>query len=351
MLFYSPIAWLLLLCFVVQTALYFTNIYEHFVQEMVSYGNTYRCSEYIFVHGYGAQGLWFQVQGFLYFYIPLLTMGVVSKEFSSGSVKLLYSSPVSNAQIILGKFLGMVIFAAIMMAVLLCYVLFAAFTVKDFELAWVLTGLLGLFLLACTYMAVGIFVSSLTTYQIIAAVGTFVVLMLLSMISGWGQEYDVIRDITYWFGINGRASTFILGMICSEDVLYFPVLVAVFLALTIIRLNAVRQKQRFTVTLGKNMAVIFLACIVAYLSSRPILIKYYDTTSTQQNTLTPVSQKILSQVKGGMTITSYVNVLDPRFWSYTYPGFIMENREQFRQYSRFKPVSYTHLTLPTTPYV
>ena len=337
MLFYSPIAWLLLLCFVIQTALYFVGIYEHFVQEMLGYGNTYHCSDYIFIRGFGGQGLWFQVQGFLYFYIPLLTMGVVSKEFSSGSVKLLYSSPVSNAQIILGKFLAMAIYAAILMGILLCYVVFAVCTVKDFELAWVLTGLLGLFLLTCTYMAVGIFVSSLTTYQIIAAVGTFVVLMLLSMVSGWGQEYDVIRDITYWFGINGRASTFILGMICSEDLLYFPVITAMFLALTIIRLNAVRQKQRFAVTVWKNLFVILCTCTVAYLSSRPVLTKYYDTTSTKQNTLTPVSQEIISQVKGGLTITSYVNVLDPRYWSFTYPNFIMENREQFRKYSRFKP--------------
>lgn len=336
-LFYSPIAWLLLLCFVIQTALYVSGVYEHFVQEMVGYGNTYRCTDNLFIRGYGGQGLWLMVQNFLYLYIPLLTMGVVSKEFSSGSVKLLYSSPISNTQIILGKFLAMIFFAGILMGVLLCYVVFAACTIKDFELAWVLTGLLGLFLLTCTYMAVGIFVSSLTTYQIIAAVGTFVILMLLSMVSGWGQEYDIIREITYWFGINGRAATFIFGMICSEDLLYFPVIIAMFLSLTIIRLNAVRQKQRFGVTFRKNMSVIILTCVVAYFSSQPVLTKYYDATSTKQNTLTPASQEIISQVKGGLTISSYVNVLDPRFWSFMYPGFIMANRDQFRQYSRFKP--------------
>lgn len=337
MLFYSPIAWLLLLCFIIQTALYVTGVYEHFVQDMVSCGHTYRCTSNLFIWGLGGRGLWFNVQDFLYFYIPLLTMGVISKEFSSGSVKLLYSSPVSNAQIILGKFLAMVVYAAILMGVLLCYVILATCTIKDFELAWVLTGLLGLFLLACTYMAVGIFVSSLTTYQIIAAVGTFVIFMLLSMVSGWGQEYAVVREITYWFGINGRASTFIQGMICSEDLLYFPVITAMFLALTIIRLNAVRQKQRFAVTIWKNVVVIVLTCMVAFLSSRPVLTKYYDTTSTKQNTLTPVSQEILSQVKGGLTITSYVNVLDPRIWNYLYPEFIMSNREQLKQYVRFKP--------------
>ena len=88
--------------------------------------------------------------------------------------------------------------------------------IDNFEWAWVLTGLLGIFLLACTYMAVGIFVSSLTSYQVISAVGTFIVLMLLGMVSGWGQQYDFVREITYWLGMNGRVSTFIDGMLCTR---------------------------------------------------------------------------------------------------------------------------------------
>ena len=84
-------------------------------------------------------------------------MGLVSKELSSGSIKLLYSSPVSNTQIILGKFCAMMGFALVMCLMLSVYVVVALCTVQDFELAVVLTGLLGLFLLTCTYAAVGIF--------------------------------------------------------------------------------------------------------------------------------------------------------------------------------------------------
>ena len=338
MLFYSPIAWLLLLSFVIQTAINYTGLYELFVTEMASYGNSYHCSNNLFVRGIGnLLGIWNLVQGFLYFYIPLLTMGVVSKELSSGSVKLLYSSPVNTVQIILGKYLAMVMYALLLVAILLGYVLFAAFTIKDFELAWILGGLLGLFLLTCTYMAVGVFLSSLTTYQVIAAVGTFVVLMLLSMVSGWGQTYDVVREITYWLGIGGRTSTFIEGMICSEDLIYFPVVIMMFLALTIIRMNAVRQKEAFPVTLKKYAGVVVVVCLIAWVSSRPVFTKYYDLTSNQRNTLTPVSQKIVSGLNGGLTITSYVNILDPGYLFFKYPDFIMDNREQFRHYSRFKP--------------
>lgn len=76
-----------------------------------------------------------------------------------------------------------------------------------------------------------------------------------------------------------------------------------------------------------------IVAIVAYGSSQPALTVYYDTTSTKENTLTPASQEIVKEVKGGMTITAYVNVLDKDYWQYRYPGFIMENIRYFRNYT------------------
>lgn len=337
MLFYSPIAWLLLLCFIIQTGLSFAYRYEQFFLDMERYGAVYEASAALFVKSPNSIGLWYLVQNFLYLYIPLLTMGIVSRELSSGSIKLLYASPISNAQIILGKYLSLVIYSAILMAVLSVYVIIAWCTIENFEISWVLSGLLGLFMLSCTYMAVGIFVSSLTAYQVIAAVGTFVVLMLLSLVGGWGQYYDFVREITYWLSIDGRASTFIEGMLCSEDLIYFPVITLMFLMLTIIRLNAIRQKQRFTAVLGKNVLVIFVVCVIAYVSSRPLFIFYYDMTHNKKNTLTQVSQDIIDKVDGGLTITAYVNILDRAYWNCRYPNFIMEHQRYFRFYTRFKP--------------
>ena len=187
MLFYSPIAWLLLVCFVIQTGIIFSGFFEYFVRGMEEYGRAWRASRTLFAVGDQGLGLWPQVLNFLYFYIPLLTMGMVSRDLGSGSIKLLYSSPISSTQIILGKFLCMVFYALILMAVLCVYLIIGWSTIENFEAGWVLCGLLGVFLVVCTYMAVGIFMSSLTTYQIIAAVGTFIILMLLNMVGGWGQ--------------------------------------------------------------------------------------------------------------------------------------------------------------------
>ena len=332
MLFYSPIAWFLLVVFAIQTALVFTGRYSDFLyRNEWGGGQAFMASFALFSR------VWGTVLSYLYYYIPLLTMGIVSREYSNGSIKLLYSSPVSNSQIILGKFLSMVAYAGTLCAVLLIYVLVAWCTIDNFELGAVMAGWLGIFLLICTYIAVGIFISSLTSYQFVAAVGTFIMLMLLSMVSGWWQEYDLVRDITYWLGIGGRTGTFTSGMICSEDLLYFPIVTAMFLALTIVRLKAVRQKVRFSVTLGRNVGVIALACLLGYFSSRPKLMGYYDATSNLRNTLSVQSQEVVSKLDGGLSITAYVNVLSGNYSYYSFPRFVMQNRELLKNYERFKP--------------
>ena len=69
--------------------------------------------------------------------------------------------------------------------------------------------------------------------------------------------------------MQGRSGKFIAGLICSEDLLYFILVVCLFLALTIIRLNAVRQKIRFVITLGRNVGVILLVCVLGFITSMP----------------------------------------------------------------------------------
>ena len=89
------------------------------------------------------------------------------------------------------------LYGLVMMGVLVLLALVGGITIKHFEWPAVLTGILGLYLLLCAYGAIGLFMSSLTSYQIVAAIGTLIVLMLLSMVGGWWQSYDFVRDITY----------------------------------------------------------------------------------------------------------------------------------------------------------
>ena len=338
-LFYSPIAWLLLLCYIIQSGISFCDTYEYFLQTVRQHGGFLYASNFAFVRdGFDSQGLLPKIMRLLTFYIPFLTMGIIGREMTSGSIKLLYSSPVRNYQIILGKYAALVVFALILTGTSFINIIYGWCTIDYFEIKWVLAGWLGTFLLACTYLAIGLFISSLTSYQLIAAIVTIMVLGLLSIVGDYGQEYAWVRDITYWLSMRGRTETFIQGMICSEDVIYFLIVPAMFLSFAIIRLKAVRQGIPFWQTALKNVGVIVIVCLLAIVTSRPACKFYYDATATKRNTILSVSQDIVSQLDGGLSLTCYVNILAPYYSAdFQYPGFEMKQREIFEKYTRFKP--------------
>ena len=233
-------------------------------------------------------------------------MGLMSREFSSGEVKLLYSSPVTNTHIVLGKFLAMMVFALVLVGILLVYVIFGLCTVESFDLSLTLSGLLGIYLLICAYAAIGLFMSCLTSYQMVAAMGTLAVLSVLNFIGSVGQDMAFVRDVTYWLSISGRAEEFVKGLICSEDVLCFIVVVVLFLAWSIIKLQADRQKKALSATVGKYVGIFRrIVVLIGYFSSRPVFKVFYDATRTKVNTLTPNSQEIVKQLKGGLTIYDF----------------------------------------------
>ena len=333
-LFYSPIAWFILIMFTFQVGMFFCSTFGGLVTSQ-AIGNPLPggLSYQVFSSRAGIFGI---MLGYLYLYIPLITMGLMSRELGSGSIKLLYSSPISNTQIILGKFISMMIYGLVLVGILFCYVLFAAFTVKSFDFPLILTGLLGIYLLICAYAAVGLFMSSLTSYQVVAAMLTLAMLAILNYIKGWWQGIDFVRDITWWLALSGRSETFLNGLICSEDVIYFLVVISLFLMFAIIKLKAVRQKSSWTVTWGKYVGVFMMAVVVGYVSSRPKMRFYCDVTETKMNTLTENSQEIVAKMKGGLTITTYVNLLDQHFRA-GLPEERNRDLSRFKRYTRFKP--------------
>ena len=334
-LFFSPVAWLIIIIFTFQTSMGFTDVMESWVRYFVQGYKATGMSMDVFANQ--QTGIYWKVLNYLYLYIPLLTMGLMSREFSSGSIKLLYSSPVTNTQIILGKFLSMMVYGLILVSILLIYILVAGSTVQAFEWKAVWMGLLGIFLLICAYAAIGLFMSSLTSYQVVAAMGTLAVLAILNYISTLWQDVAFVRDLTYWVAISGRTFTFIVGLFSSEDFLYFIIVVALFLMLTIIRLQSARQKTKWSASLGKYFVVIAGALMLGYFTSLPSMMYFYDATSTKVNTLTPASQEVIKKLKGDLTITTYTNILDDQNLWIASPRAIKADQARFMQYLRFKP--------------
>ena len=335
-LFYSPVAWLIIVIFALQAAITFTDDFGNAVRHQELGSQLWDTTRSLFSSVFS--GLYPPMIKHLYLYIPLLTMGLMSREFSSGSIKLLYSSPVTNVQIILGKFLSMMIFGLTLIGVLLFFVFFAGCYVENFDFPTVLIGLLGIYLLICAYASIGLFMSSLTSYQIVAAIFTFIMLSALNYVRMVGQGIEFVRDITYWLSISGRVEEFIKGLLCSEDLLYFIIVIALFISLTIIQLQARRQKTPWRISFSRYLGTIAFACFLGYLSSRPALMTYYDATATKNNTLTEHSQEVISKLKGDLTITTYVNALDiSHLLAATPKRVISDQKNHFQRYIRFKP--------------
>lgn len=334
LLFYSPIAWILLVIFFVQCGMAFSEVMSMLLRLKALGQGLNAVTNQIFQDSWN--GVYPNIQGYLFIYIPLLTMGIMSREKTAGTDKLLLSSPVSEVKIVAGKFLSMMFYGIIMLSGLIIQALFCCIVVKDIDAGPVFSGLLGLYLLLLAYAAIGIFMSSLTRYQIIAAVGTIAALFGLNYMTSVGQGIPVIREVAYWLGIAGRASTFIQGMICSEDVIYFIAVIAFFLALTVIKLKAESDRcSKAAITTSYVTAVLVLCC-VAFFSSRPAMKAYFDTTRTKMCTLSEASQEVMSNLEGPMTITTYVNLLGNDL----YTGLPKNNTrdvDRFSHYIRFKP--------------
>lgn len=332
-LFYSPIAWLILIIFVFQSGMAFAEAYEGILRSVALGYNPYGLTERLFFRWEGAIA---GMQENLFLYIPLLTMGLMSQEYNRGSIKLLYSSPVTNRQIIFGKYLSMVVYALLLVAVLCVYVIFTLFTIKDLCLPFVLTGLLGIFLMICAYAAIGLFMSSLTSYQVVAAVGTLATLATLNYIGNVGQEYAFVRGITYWLSIAGRADTFFAGLICSEDVLYFIIVIVLFVTLSILRLEAERTKRAVLENVTRYAVVVILTLAIGYITAMPVMRCYYDATEMKENTLARSSLEVMEKLEGPLKITTFVNMLDENYFR-GMPRYYNEGLERFEKYIRFKP--------------
>lgn len=333
-LFYSPIAWMILVIFTFQAGLIFTNIFEDSarIQELLGHGS-YALTSVLFT---SEQSLLVRILSSLYLYIPLLTMGLMSREYSSGSIKLLYNAPINNRQIILGKYLSMLVYGLVLVALLAVFIVFAGIYIPHFDWGVCLSGLLGIYLLICVYSAIGLFMSSITSYQLVAAICTLSLLAVLNYIGKMWQNIDFVRDLTYWLSMSGRAQKFINGLICSEDVLYFLVLITLFLSWTIIQLQAARQKSRWYITFGKFFSLFAVVMLLGYLTSRPKFMFFYDATQTKSMSLVPESQQIMAQLKGGMKMTTYGNIMANDF-GYVGSRHINEDLDVFEDYFRYKP--------------
>lgn len=334
LLFHSPVAWLILIVFPVQIGMDFIH-YIQMIGRAQRMGNHFsNVTAMIFASP--QQGFYPGVKGTLYLYIPLLTMGLISRETHSGSIKLLLSSPIKVRDIVLGKYVAMMGYGALLLLIICLYSISGAFFIENIDWTLLASGSMGLYLLICAYAAIGLFMSSLTSYQVVAAISTLAVLAGLNFIGGLFQGNDAVRGITHFMSISGRTEQFIFGLISTEDAFYFFLVIAFFLAITGMRLQDQREARPAMVRTARYIGLVALCFLTGYISSRPIFTGYVDMTATRMHTLGPQSRELIAGMNKPLKITTYVNILDNNYYLGA-PEKKNEDERVLTPYRRFMP--------------
>ncbi len=176
--------------------------------------------------------------------IPFLTMRLFSEEKRQKTDQALLTAPTSLTGIVLGKFLAAVALFALSLSVTLVYAVIIALKVT---LDWlVLAGnLIGLLLVGGLMIAIGLFISALTESQVIAALGTLavsVVLMCVDMLASVFSSVDWLQNAISFLSVSSRYTNFTVGLIEYDNILFFLSVQALFIFITVRVLDSKRWK-------------------------------------------------------------------------------------------------------------
>ena len=171
--------------------------------------------------------------------LPLLTMRLFAEEKKLGTIELLTTYPVRDIEILAGKYLACLSVFLVMLLLTFVNVILVGIIWDFSEILPVLTGYLGLFLLGCSLIACGVFVSSLTDNQIVAAIGTmglFVLFWFLTWNEMMGSE--ALIKVLSRLSLFERVFDFFEGKINTRDIAFFLLFSCFFIFLTLCSLSS-----------------------------------------------------------------------------------------------------------------
>lgn len=181
----------------------------------------------------------------LVFVLPVLCMGLLAQEWANGTVETLFTAPVGETDVVVGKWLGGLGFFVVLLAPTLFYVvLLRVYSRLDF--GPIVAGYLGLLLVGAMFIAIGLFCSSLTRSQVVAAVSAVAILFVITiapylMQDQLSQLSPFWRGVVDW-GVHNRYVDFSRGIIDTGHVVFFVAVTVVFLFLTVKNLESRRWK-------------------------------------------------------------------------------------------------------------
>lgn len=165
--------------------------------------------------------------------VPIFTMRLIAEERRNQTLVMLMAAPVSTWQIVLGKFLGLLLFLLLIIAS--CVLMLLVLTLgTQLDLGLLFSNALGLLLLTASYTALGLYFSALTAQPIVAAASTLAMLFGLWLADLGAADSDLVwRAITP----SSHFQNFNAGLVRSTDIVYFALFCAIFLLLAMRRLH------------------------------------------------------------------------------------------------------------------
>lgn len=241
-LFASPLAWTVLAVVQLLLGLLFAMTLADLMM------NPMMLNEYNGVSAVVGAGLFRFATIVLLLVIPLITMRSFAEERKNGSLDLLLASPTPLTALVVGKFAGVMGFLSVMLA-LIVLMPFSLILGTPLDTGLLAAGALGLWLMMAAFAAAGTFISSLTREPTIAAIGSFGLLLgiwLLHAVSFFDWQPVVLGltlplgDLARQLSLIGHYDDLLYGIFSTADVLYYVVFSALFLALTVQRLDMER---------------------------------------------------------------------------------------------------------------
>ena len=235
-LFASPMGWIILALLMLAFGSFYLQGVNNYFEVM---SGSIRPAERVGVTIFVGQTVYGIASFLMLFAVPLLSMRLISEERRNQTLPFLFSAPISLTEIVVGKFLGLIIFLSILVGYI--FLMLSTLNIwSDIDFGYLLSNSLGLILLAASFAALGIYFSSLTSQPIVAAILSFIALFALM-----GLDKFFGSQPNHWFGyisLMKHFQSFSRGVIDSKDIIYFILFITTFLVLTVRRLDADRLR-------------------------------------------------------------------------------------------------------------
>ena len=241
--FVSPIAYIVVGVFLILSAFFFDVILSDVIQQSFAMQMQGMPPE-ADMPGEVLRAFFGILSTLVLFITPMLTMGIYAEERKRGTMELLMTSPITEIEIVLGKFFASLTLYAIMLLPTAGCVIFLYFH-SDPMPPWrlVVAAYAGLLLLGGSLLALGTFISSLTENQLIAAVLTFAAFLIVWVLDIGRNTGGDVTNVLHYLSVVGHYEDFTRGIVDTSALIYYASFIFLFVFLTVRSVDSMRWRR------------------------------------------------------------------------------------------------------------